>query len=91
MNFKRVKMYMREKWQVYHEAEIDEIWFIDDEEREIVIDRRKGKEYTTATINSGKVVSETLPGFFVQAEWLGEEIMLDPILCLQRFWVNNGK
>lgn len=75
---------LREKRQVYHEAEIDEIWFIDDEEREIVVDRRKGKEYTTEIINSGKVVSETQPGFFVQAEWLWEEIMPDPILCLQQ-------
>jgi len=38
---------LREKRQVYHEARIDEIWFVDDEEQEIVIDRKEGKEYST--------------------------------------------
>lgn len=72
---------LREKRRVYHEAEIDEIWFVDAEEREIVVDRGEGREYSTATISSGKVNSEAMPGFFVQAEWLWE--VPDPFLCLQ--------
>jgi hypothetical protein len=56
---------------------------IDDEERENVVGRRRGKKSTTETIKTGKVVSETLSGFFVQAEWLWDEIMPYPILCLQ--------
>lgn len=74
---------LREKRQVYHEAEIDEMWFIADEEREIAVDRREGKKYNTKTITSGKVGSEVVPGFFVQAEWFWEEILPDPFLCLQ--------
>ncbi len=74
---------LREKRQVYHDAGIDEIWFIDDEGREIVVDRREGKKYLTEKITSGKVVSKAMRGFFVHAEWLWKEILPDSFLCLQ--------
>jgi len=75
---------LREKRQVYHEAGIDEIWFVDDEEQEIVVDRRHGEKYSTNTITSGKVKSEVMPGFFVQAEWFREEILPNSLSCLQK-------
>jgi len=68
---------------VYHEAGIDEIWFIDDEEWKIVIDRREGKKYYTDTTTSGKLRSEVMQGFFVHVEWFWEEILPNPFLCLQ--------
>ena len=75
--------YLREKRQVYHEAGVDEIWFIDDEERKIVVDRREGKKYTTETTTSGKLDSVVMQGFFVHAEWFWQEILPNPFLCLQ--------
>ncbi len=74
---------LREKRQVYHDAGIDEIWFIDDEERKIVVDRREGKEYSTGVTTSGELDSEVMHGFFVRAEWFWQEILPDPFLCLQ--------
>ncbi len=76
---------LREKRQVYHEAGIDEIWFIDDEKREIVVDRREreGKGYSTVVTTSGKLESEVMHGFFVHAEWLWQEILPNTFLCLQ--------
>ena len=74
---------LQEKRWVYQDAGIDEIWFVDDEEREIVVARKEGKRYSTATITSGKVEAEVMQGFFVEAEWLWQEILPDPFLCLQ--------
>ncbi len=77
---------LREKRQVYHEAGIDEIWFIDDEERKIVVDRREGKKYTTDTTTSGKLDSEVMHGFFVQPEWFWQDILPNPFFCLQEIF-----
>ncbi len=81
---------LREKRQVYQEAGIDEIWFIDGEEQKIVADRKSGEEYSTATITSGKVKSEVVQGFFVQADWFFEEILPNPLLCLQQILKENN-
>ncbi len=75
---------LREKRQVYHDAGIDEIWFIDAEEREIVVDRSEVKNYTTEVINSGKVRSDVMQGFFVLAEWFWQDILPDPFSCLHQ-------
>ncbi len=72
-----------EKRQVYHDAGIDEIWFIDEEEREIVVDRKEGKRYSSEAITSGKLESEVMRGFFVQAEWFWQDILPNPFFCLQ--------
>lgn len=74
---------LREKRHVYHEAGIDEIWFIDDEERKIVVDRREGKKYSTEIKTSGKLDSVVMQGFSVQAEWFWQEILPNPFSCLQ--------
>ncbi len=76
---------LREKREVYHEAGIGEIWFVDPEEQVITADRRRREEkgYITTTATSGRVKSEAMQSFFVQAEWLWREILPDPFLCLQ--------
>lgn len=73
---------LREKREVYKEAGIEEIWFIDEEEQKIIVDRKHEGCYTTDTITSGKVKSEVIKGFFVQAEWLWK--VPNPFLCLQQ-------
>ncbi|MCW3135000.1 MAG: Uma2 family endonuclease [Methanophagales archaeon] len=80
---------LREKRQVYHEAGIDEIWFIDAEEQVITADRRRSEEkrYATTTTTSGRLESDAMQGFFVQAEWLWQEILPDPFLCLQEILI----
>ncbi len=38
--------------------------------------------YTTKTTTSGRLESNAMQGFFVQAEWLWQEILPDPFFCL---------
>lgn len=75
---------LREKRRAYQEAGIEEIWFIDDEERKLLIDRKRDSSYTTETITSGKAVSWIISGFFVEAEWFWKEKPPNPSLCLQK-------
>lgn len=75
---------LREKRPVYQEAGIGEIWFIDDEERKILIDRKSEGSYITETISSGKIESQVILGFFVIADWFWKESLPNPSLCLQK-------
>ena len=47
---------LREKRLAYQEAEVNEIWFIDEEEQKVMVERKEGKRYITETITLGKVV-----------------------------------
>jgi len=76
---------MQEKRLAYHSAGVEELWFVDDEARNIVVDRRRrdGK-YRTSTVRAGKVESEVMQGFFVLAEWLWAEVLPEPFACLRK-------
>jgi len=74
---------LREKREVYREAGIPEVWFIDEERRRIEADRKTDKGYRNEVITSGRVESEEISGFFIEAEWLWEKALPSPLSCLQ--------
>ncbi len=54
----------------YRAAGIPEIWFVDNRDRTLIIERREGENYSTTKIKAGPVVSRSLPGFWFEASWL---------------------
>lgn len=64
---------LTDKRSAYRQAGIREIWFIDQANEEVIIDRRRGRRYTTTVIGAGKIASSVLKGFWVRAEWLWAE------------------
>ena len=76
---------LEEKRPAYRKAGVQEIWFVDPDNREIIIDRRRGpKNYVTTTIRKGKASSLVLPGFWLEAEWLWSWPLPKELACLRK-------
>jgi Uma2 family endonuclease len=75
---------LREKRQVYREAGIIELWFIDESQQRMIIDRKEGTGYREEVIRAGQANSVVLPGFWVDASWLWQEPLPEVMGCLQK-------
>ena len=74
---------LSDKRSAYRQAGIREIWFIDQANEEVIIDRRRGRRYTTTVASEGKIASAALKGFWVRAEWLWAEQPPRLMRCLR--------
>ena len=74
---------LSDKRAAYRQAGIREIWFIDQANEEVIIDRRRGRRYTTTVSSAGKVASVALKGFWFRAEWLWAEQPPRLLRCLR--------
>jgi Uma2 family endonuclease len=74
---------LRDKRLIYREAGVGEVWFIDGELRQILVDRRQVGSYTEEIITEGKVFSDSLPGFWLNASWLWANPLPNRFLCLE--------
>ncbi len=75
---------LEEKRQVYREAEIDEIWLVDDDDHRVILDIRQRRGYREEIKRRGKVSSRVLPGFWLSATWLGQPKLPDALGCLHQ-------
>jgi len=75
---------LEEKRPAYREAGVREIWFIDPEEQEITVDRRRPSGFATRTIKNGRVSSRILPGFWLESAWLWAQPLPKVGVCLRR-------
>lgn len=73
---------LNEKRSAYREAEISEIWFVDDQARQILVDRRPG--YKEEKVSQGRLHTEVLPGFWLDPRWLWQERLPNPLQCLEQ-------
>jgi Uma2 family endonuclease len=71
------------KRPAYRAAGIPEIWLVDPDERQVLVDRRRRKRYTTDTVSEGQVPSAVLPGFWVDAGWLWQDPLPNVMDCLR--------
>ena len=74
---------LREKRQIYREAGVEEVWFIDPELRQIVVDRRQAGSDTEEIVTVGRVSSAVLSGFWVNASWLWTQPLPNRFTCLE--------
>jgi Uma2 family endonuclease len=72
-----------DKRPAYRQAGVSEIWFVDPDAQEIILDRRRGRRCTTTTIGTGRVASRILNGFWVEADWLWADPLPDDLTCLR--------
>jgi Uma2 family endonuclease len=61
---------LEDKRYAYRDAEVKEIWFVDPEGQEVIVDRQHRRGYATLTVTDGRVESAVLRGFWVEAAWL---------------------
>jgi Uma2 family endonuclease len=64
---------LSDKRVAYRQAGVREIWFIDQENDQVIVDQRRGRRYVTSTIREGKIRSTAVKGFWIRAEWLWAE------------------
>ena len=60
-----------------------EVWFIDAEIRQILMDRRRAGGYVEEIITAAQVRSEVLPGFRLNASWLWATPLPNRFMCLE--------
>jgi Uma2 family endonuclease len=74
---------LEDKRPAYREAGVQEIWLIDPDEQEVIIDRRRGKKYTTTTVADGRISSAVVKGFWLETAWLWAEPLPRVLACLR--------
>jgi Uma2 family endonuclease len=58
------------KRPLYREARIGELWIVDGQNRQVEVDRLRGRAYRSSTLRKGRLESGSVPGFWIQVEWL---------------------
>jgi Uma2 family endonuclease len=74
---------LEDKRPLYREAGVKEIWFVDTEEQQVIVDRRRGRRYVTKTIHEGRVESAVVRGFWIEAAWLWSDPLPNEMQCLR--------
>jgi Uma2 family endonuclease len=74
---------LNDKRPAYRKAGVREIWLIDPDSREAVIDRKRKRGYTTTQSSEGRLTSAVLPGFWLDLAWVWSEEIPDDLECLE--------
>jgi Uma2 family endonuclease len=75
---------LEEKRQVYRESGINEVWLVDDDRHQLIIDFRQKRGYREQLKRQGKALSRVLPGFWLDVAWLWEAKLPETLICLQQ-------
>ncbi len=75
---------LNEKRPAYRQAGVREIWFVDPDREQVIVDRRRGKRYVASVASAGRIESTAIPGFWIEAKWLWAEPAPKVLQCLNR-------
>ncbi|HEX4953949.1 MAG TPA: Uma2 family endonuclease [Thermoanaerobaculia bacterium] len=75
---------VREKLPRYQQAGIPEIWLIDPANRQLSVHWLEGAAYHQATATTGRLEARTVPGFWIEVDWLWQEKLPSTFDCLRR-------
>jgi Uma2 family endonuclease len=74
---------LEDKRPAYQQARVDEIWFVDPDACEVIVDRRIKRSYTSSILTSGRLASTVLKGYWLDVAWLWAEPLPNEWECLQ--------
>jgi Uma2 family endonuclease len=75
---------LREKLPRYREAGIEEIWLIDHFQRQVLVERTSPAGYAAQTLDSGRLGSVVVSGFWIEVAWLWQEELPATLKCLRQ-------
>ena len=75
---------VREKLPRYREASIDEIWLVDPFDNHVQVERREATGYNSVILESGRLASRVVPGFWIDVDWLWQEELPATLRCLRQ-------
>ncbi len=74
---------LEEKRLVYQEAGVKEIWFVDPDQQEVIVDRKEKNGYRSITRSKGILHCSVIPGFWLDVTWLWQEPLPGTLECLR--------
>jgi Uma2 family endonuclease len=72
-----------DKRKIYREAGVAEIWFVDNQHKQVIVDQKQTKGYLENIVTKGKLLSIAIKGFWINVDWLWQEPLPDELTCLQ--------
>lgn len=73
----------REKLPRYRDAGIEEIWLLNPFDRVVLVETKGPAGYTSRALESGRLESVVLPGFWVDVAWFWQEELPSTLACLR--------
>jgi Uma2 family endonuclease len=73
---------LEDKRPAYRQAGVGEAWFVDREQHQVIVDRRRGRRYTETVVTEGRLTSTVLPGFWLDTAWLWAVPLPEEMDCL---------
>jgi Uma2 family endonuclease len=74
---------LHEKRLIYRDAGVGEIWFMDPEFRQVIIDRGQADGYAEEAVTGGRIFSTAMEGFRLSTLWLWAKPLPNAYSCLQ--------
>jgi Uma2 family endonuclease len=74
---------LNEKRSAYREGRVPEIWLVDPDQRELIVDGLSVDSYESITLTSGRFESRVLTGLAVAVDWLWSDPLPNPLECLR--------
>jgi Uma2 family endonuclease len=71
------------KAEVYREAGVPEVWFVDGENQVVIVERKTASGYATVQQTSGPLLCRSIPGFWIQVDWLWARPRPNVRVCLE--------
>jgi Uma2 family endonuclease len=71
------------KRPAYRQAGVGEVWFIDPEDQQVIVDRKRGRSYQEEVVSEGRLYFRPLTGFWLDVSWLWLDPLPDRWECLQ--------
>jgi len=73
----------REKQPRYREARIEEIWIVNPFNQTVFVDKLGAGGYVSKELPSGKLDSQVISGFWIEASWLWQEKLPSTLRCIR--------
>lgn len=74
---------LHEKRLIYRDAGVGEIWFMDPEFRQVIIDCKQADGYAEEVVTEGRLSSTAMEGFRLDTSWLWVKPLSNAYSCLQ--------
>jgi Uma2 family endonuclease len=72
-----------DKRRAYRDAGVSEAWFIDKDQRRVIVDTRDAGGVVERVVTSGRLESSAVTGFWLDVAWLWSEPPPSTLACLQ--------
>jgi Uma2 family endonuclease len=82
---------LEEKRPAYQKAGVREIWLVDAEKEQILVDRRLKNRYVSDTFTEGRLASTVIPGFWIEAAWPWAEPLPKVMKSLRTILGDGGR